>query len=299
MQFTPTLVFFDEKGAVAHRINGYLPPEEFHAALDRIIAAPPAAGSSGKAAQLDVRRRNGAKPIVLVLSGARCDACEELEGHLQTPELRAQLGHFEVLRAANPVLAMTASGGRRIDSAYLPAMVFFADGAEVFRTEAYLRPFHLSSALDYVATRSYAREPSFQRFVQARAEVRRAAASAWSFGTSAAVNASGKAGRRPCRRPRPGRPQGRLAGEQRLELVDVALLVAGHLRGESAHCIRARIDGHVVVEGLRAALERKRHGDRVARVVRHLPRPAERCRSTSRAPSPPAPAARAPRYRVR
>src|SRR5688572_4470362 len=173
VQFTPTLVFFDEKGAVAHRINGYLPPEEFHAALDRIIAAPPAAGSSGKAAQLDVRRRNGAKPIILVLSGARCDACEELEGHLQTPELRAQLGRFEVLRAANPVVAMTASGGRRIDSAYLPAMVFFADGAEVFRTEAYLRPFHLSSALDYVATRSYAREPSFQRFVQARAEVRR------------------------------------------------------------------------------------------------------------------------------
>ena len=173
VQFTPTLVFFDEKGAVAHRINGYLPPEEFHAALDRIIAAPPAAGSSGKAAQLDVRRRNGAKPIILVLSGARCDACEELEGHLQTPELRAQLGRFEVLRAANPVVAMTASGGRRIEAAYLPAMVFFADGAEVFRTEAYLRPFHLSSALDYVATRSYAREPSFQRFVQARAEVRR------------------------------------------------------------------------------------------------------------------------------
>jgi hypothetical protein len=43
----------------------------------------------------------------------------------------------------------------------------------VFRTEAYLKPFHLSSALDYVASRGYAREPSFQRFVQARAESRR------------------------------------------------------------------------------------------------------------------------------
>src|SRR5688500_18471619 len=37
VQFTPTLVFFDEKGAVAHRINGYQPPEDFHAALDRIV----------------------------------------------------------------------------------------------------------------------------------------------------------------------------------------------------------------------------------------------------------------------
>ncbi len=173
VQFTPTLVFFDEKGAVAHRINGYLPPEEFNAALDRIVVAAPAAGPSGKAAQVDVRRKNGAKPIVLVLSAARCDACIELERHLQTPELSAQLVRFEVLRAASPVAALTAGGSRRIESAYLPAMVFFAEGAEVFRTEAYLKPFHLSSALDYVASRSYAREPSFQRFVQARAESRR------------------------------------------------------------------------------------------------------------------------------
>jgi hypothetical protein len=52
--------------------------------------------------------------------------------------------------------------------------VFFAGEAEVFRTEAYVRPFHLAAALDYVASGSYAREPSFQRFVQARAERMRA-----------------------------------------------------------------------------------------------------------------------------
>jgi thioredoxin-related protein len=38
VQFTPTLVFFDEKGAVVHRINGYLPPEEFYVALERALA---------------------------------------------------------------------------------------------------------------------------------------------------------------------------------------------------------------------------------------------------------------------
>jgi hypothetical protein len=48
--------------------------------------------------------------------------------------------------------------------------VFFAGDTEVFRTEAYLRPFHLAAAFDYVASGAYAREPSFQRFVQARAE---------------------------------------------------------------------------------------------------------------------------------
>jgi CelD/BcsL family acetyltransferase involved in cellulose biosynthesis len=36
--------------------------------------------------------------------------------------------------------------------------------------EAYLRPFHLASALDYVSSGAYRKEPSFQRFIQTRAE---------------------------------------------------------------------------------------------------------------------------------
>jgi thioredoxin-related protein len=173
VQFTPTLVFFDEKGAVVHRINGYLPPEAFHAALERAIAATPAAGSGAKPARMDVRRKAGAKPVALVLTAAHCDACDELERILKRPELGAELRRFEVLRSATPAVVTTSTGTQRVESAYLPAIVFFVDGAEVFRTEAYLRPFHLSSALDYVASGSYRREPSFQRFVQARAEVRR------------------------------------------------------------------------------------------------------------------------------
>ena len=39
VRYTPTLLFFDEKGAVAARIDGYLPPERFSAALDAAIAA--------------------------------------------------------------------------------------------------------------------------------------------------------------------------------------------------------------------------------------------------------------------
>jgi thioredoxin-related protein len=39
IRYTPTLVFFDEKGAVAARIDGYLPPERFTAALDAAIVA--------------------------------------------------------------------------------------------------------------------------------------------------------------------------------------------------------------------------------------------------------------------
>ena len=40
----------------------------------------------------------------------------------------------------------------------------------MFRIEAYVRPFHLAAALDYVASGAYRSEPSFQRYLQARAE---------------------------------------------------------------------------------------------------------------------------------
>ena len=48
-------------------------------------------------------------------------------------------------------------------------------GAEVFRIESYLRPFHLASGFDYVASGAYRAEPSFQRYIQGRAERIRAA----------------------------------------------------------------------------------------------------------------------------
>ena len=54
---------------------------------------------------------------------------------------------------------------------YVPSLVLFdARGRDVFRTEAYLRPFHIAGALDYVSSGGYTREPSFQRFLQAKAE---------------------------------------------------------------------------------------------------------------------------------
>jgi thioredoxin-related protein len=35
VRWTPTLVFFDEKGAIALQVSGYQSPEEFNRVLDR------------------------------------------------------------------------------------------------------------------------------------------------------------------------------------------------------------------------------------------------------------------------
>ena len=60
---------------------------------------------------------------------------------------------------------------RQIKIAYTPSIVFFDDhGKEVFRIEAYMKRFHIAAALDYVASKAYLRQPSFQRFVEERAD---------------------------------------------------------------------------------------------------------------------------------
>src|SRR5712691_7908291 len=39
VQFTPTLLFFDEQGDIAARLNGYYPPHRFDAVLDYVAGA--------------------------------------------------------------------------------------------------------------------------------------------------------------------------------------------------------------------------------------------------------------------
>jgi thioredoxin-related protein len=60
---------------------------------------------------------------------------------------------------------------RELGISYAPALVFFdRSGKEVFRVDGYLRPFHLAGTLDYVASGAYLKQPSFQRYLQARAD---------------------------------------------------------------------------------------------------------------------------------
>ena len=80
-------------------------------------------------------------------------------------------------RGRTPAGRKTTAAGwtRELKVLYTPAVIFFdARGREVFRTEAYFRPFHFASVLDYVASGAYLKQPSFQRFVQERAEALRA-----------------------------------------------------------------------------------------------------------------------------
>jgi thioredoxin-related protein len=170
IQFTPTLVFFDHEARLAHRINGYLPPERFLAALEAARADEQNALPPAKEA-VDLRRTSGSKPLAVMLVTPHCQSCEEMLRSFERADVRAQLDALELVKLPNPVGVVTAAGRATLRADYVPALVFLdAAGREVFRTEAYLRPFHLAASLEYVASGAYAREPSFQRFLHDKTE---------------------------------------------------------------------------------------------------------------------------------
>ncbi len=206
VQFTPTLLFLDERGKAIVRLNGYYPPQRFEAVLDYVAARRERSQSLtdylGIAAKepahahlhdeaffmgppYDLRRAPGERPLAVLFETVDCAACDELHRDgFARPDVKAQVGRFDVARfSIGARTALTTPAGRATTAyawareqgiTYAPTLVLFDGSTEVLRIEAYFRPFHLASALDYVASGSYRAEPSFQRYVQARADALRA-----------------------------------------------------------------------------------------------------------------------------
>jgi thioredoxin-related protein len=111
-----------------------------------------------------------------------CSGCDEMHSiALQDKEIQELISKFQVARlnlhGQTPVVTtdgkkMTESEwARNLKVAFTPSIVFFDQhGKEVFRVEAYLKTFHLASSFDYVASGAYKTQPSFQRYVELRAD---------------------------------------------------------------------------------------------------------------------------------
>lgn len=206
VQFTPTLLFMNEKAEVIVRLNGYQPPHRMDATLDyvaqRLETKRPypeymdkAAREPARAALNDqpffmkppyrLQRTPASKPLLVLFERTDCASCDELHRDaFARPEVVRLVRSFDVARLqARDASAITAPDGRSTNVAgwahalgvsYAPTLIFFdRGGTEVFRVDGYVRPFHLASALDYVASGAYLKEESFQRYLQARADAMR------------------------------------------------------------------------------------------------------------------------------
>ena len=204
VMFTPTILMLNEQGKVVLRINGYYHPVKFEAALDyvgqhkekslsfaeyyRKLAPVKASGKLHEAdfflpPPYDLQQLSkNTKPLLILFEQKQCKPCDEYHADIyQRKETREQLQRFNIVRLDmwGKTALITPAGkkstalefAKQLDVKYAPSMVFFDNsGKEVFRSEAYLRAFHIQSILDYVASGAYQTQSNFQRYIAARAD---------------------------------------------------------------------------------------------------------------------------------
>ena len=208
VQYTPTLLFFDENKKIVFRANGYYPPEKFSALLDYIgskqesiisyqdyIAKVNPQPSSGRLhndinsvasvndLQLSLKQAGKEdKHLLVMFEQKQCDTCDELHlDILKRKQSLEQLSRHEVvvLDMWSHDVITTPSGvkmkirdwAKQLNVIYAPSLLFFNDkGDEVFRADGYLKAFHTQSVMDYVSSNSYREKNNFQRYIDERAD---------------------------------------------------------------------------------------------------------------------------------
>lgn len=203
--FTPTILLIDEKGEIVLRINGYYPPHQFLAALryagekqeGKMTFAeyyaklnPPSSKGvlnpepffSGPPYTLD--RIAPPKPLAVFFEQKDCAGCDLMHSNvLRDRETRKLLRKFNVIQLDRwaRISVVTPDGrqttardwGNELGIGYVPSVVVFDAKKEVIRIEAFMKRFHFQSALDYVASGAYKKQPSLQRSIRARADAMR------------------------------------------------------------------------------------------------------------------------------
>lgn len=207
IKYTPTLLFFDENRKVVHRLNGYIPPEDFKLSLQYVSGKHEKDQDFGEfsLAQREKMRTPGGKLhdedffqkdiydlnrtlkpadkyLAVFFETGNCKDCDLLHNKtLKHPVSRELMKKFDAVQfdryADTPII--TPEGKKTtvkkwandLGISYLPAIVFFdPQGKEAMRIDAQMRTFHIQSVLDYVQSEAYKTEPNFQRYISDRAD---------------------------------------------------------------------------------------------------------------------------------
>ena len=206
VMFTPTLVFLDNKGQSQFRMNGYYAPDKFSNALDSVLSKAkkaqakikkPAVQPLKKPVEKFIYKGNdlaglinsSKKPVMILFEQGNCSECDELHGDIfRRLPVYKRLQKFSIVQVdINSEETIIAPDGQKLTQKelaealkiqYTPSILFYQPGAfnkqagheVIFRSEAYLKNFHIQALFDYIISKAYLSEPEFQRFVQRRAD---------------------------------------------------------------------------------------------------------------------------------
>lgn len=206
IMFTPTLVFLDKKGQSQFRMNGYYAPDKFSAALDSVLLKSEKEQltikktsplTAKKLTEKFIYKGNdlaslistSKKPVMILFEQGNCSECDELHGDIfRRLPIYKQLQQFTIAQVdINSEEDLIGPEGQSLSQRelaealniqYTPSILFYQPGSfnkraghkAIFRSEAYLKSFHIQALFDYIISKAYLSEPEFQRFVQRRAD---------------------------------------------------------------------------------------------------------------------------------
>lgn len=202
IQFTPTLLFYDEAGQVILRLNGYRSPARFTVDLDYValkkekeskyrdfIKANYTPGQSSKVMHSedffakDVQDLSKPKKVFAVFFEQKdCPNCDRLHKKILpdagTRKVIAQFDNYQLDMWSKEMI--TTPDGRKLsvrdwakelDIKFAPSILIFnEEGKEIIRSEAFFKVFHTQGIFAYVLEGAYKKEPSFQRYLSERAD---------------------------------------------------------------------------------------------------------------------------------
>ena len=205
VQYTPTILFFNEQGKLALRLNGYLNPPEFKRALNYVaekqetkmsyanyVASNRVATANTELnkqpffeeSSLDFKLPETGydKPLAVFFEQTNCPNCDYLHkqalNDTDTLDVVKQFKNVQ-LDMWSDTMITTPEGDKisakdwanKLSVNYAPSIVLFdKQGKEVIRSEAMFKAFHTQSVFDYVLSEAYKDEPSFQKYISHRAD---------------------------------------------------------------------------------------------------------------------------------
>lgn len=199
IQFTPTLIFYNELGEQVLRLNGYQNTKNFNLALDyiknkreKLISFKKYISQNERNAILisepdifknskNLMRVNTTRKMAIFFESANCQECEILHNKLLKDKItRNLLKTMDVYQVDMNSSSSVVTPQRMITKikdwtetlniTHTPTVIFFDENAnEIIRIESMFKNFHFQTVVDYVVSNSYKEEKEFQRYLTKRA----------------------------------------------------------------------------------------------------------------------------------
>ena len=203
VDFTPTLIFFNEHKEVALRLNGYYPIVDFDHALNYVsgkmekqtsfpqyVANHKKDKQTGElnrqdwmlTAPYDLANLAESKPLAVLFEEPDCQNCDLLHTRTFTSaDAKDLLASFQIIQlnrwSNTPVIkpdgepTTATAWAKELGLGFSPAIVFFdKSGNKLIVVDSMLKTFHILGIFDYISSGKYHTEPDLQRFLSERAE---------------------------------------------------------------------------------------------------------------------------------